>query len=578
MRYPSTAGSALLAIVSFVFSLLVVRGVDAQISPGELSRAHEELEGSGNCLQCHQSGERVPPAKCLSCHEVLGRRIGSDLGLHARPEYEDCKTCHIEHHGRDFELVWWGKEGREAFEHSLAGYHLEGAHATIQCEECHRPSLIGNPEELLAQSKALDRTYLGLDSVCLSCHEDEHRGQIAPDSCSTCHGFAMWKPASLFDHGEASFPLTGRHRRVGCEECHARIPDPTSTDGDTYLRFAVSAFRSCTDCHRDPHEGRLGGDCTTCHSTAGWAQFNRLEFDHDRTRFALEGAHRTVACEKCHAPGSNFRVARFDRCVDCHDDAHLGQFLDRTDGGICESCHTAERFAPASFTVLAHQETDYPLEGAHLATACVACHQTIPLAELAQRVQLPVPPRTTLPDVVMQFRFDSTECQACHQDPHRGEVDRWVQKGTCEVCHLLAGWRQLVFDHDLTDYPLQGRHAEVACQECHLETERDSGDKLIRMVGASPACNACHEDTHFGQLNEPDGLPRCEHCHGFVDWKESFFDHSRDSSYPLEGAHLRVACDECHPTETRDDRVFFRYKPLGATCEDCHTSAVGDLR
>ena len=44
----------------------------------------------------------------------------------------------MEHQGRDFELVFWGERGREAFDHALTGFSLLGRHARLRCDDCHR--------------------------------------------------------------------------------------------------------------------------------------------------------------------------------------------------------------------------------------------------------------------------------------------------------------------------------------------------------------------------------------------------------------------------------------------------------
>jgi hypothetical protein len=80
----------------------------AQISPGPLARAHAKLEGSSQCLACHDPSQGVAAAKCLACHEPLQKRIAAGKGLHARPDHADCKRCHVDHQGAEFELVFWG--------------------------------------------------------------------------------------------------------------------------------------------------------------------------------------------------------------------------------------------------------------------------------------------------------------------------------------------------------------------------------------------------------------------------------------------------------------------------------------
>ena len=45
----------------------------AQLSPGPLSAAHEELEGVKNCLKCHGVKETRVDPHCLDCHGEIAR-------------------------------------------------------------------------------------------------------------------------------------------------------------------------------------------------------------------------------------------------------------------------------------------------------------------------------------------------------------------------------------------------------------------------------------------------------------------------------------------------------------------------
>ncbi|MFI4941825.1 MAG: cytochrome c3 family protein, partial [Burkholderiales bacterium] len=102
-------GGARLPLLALGCLFGLAPAASAQISPGPLSRAHAKLEGSGNCLECHDPGEGVSASKCLACHEPLRKRSASGLGLHARADYRDCRRCHVEHQGVEFALVFWGK-------------------------------------------------------------------------------------------------------------------------------------------------------------------------------------------------------------------------------------------------------------------------------------------------------------------------------------------------------------------------------------------------------------------------------------------------------------------------------------
>ena len=124
----------------------------AQLSPGELAKSHAALEGVKNCNACHETVRGISPDKCLACHTVLRARIQKGEGIHSRTAFRECQSCHVEHQGRDFQLVWF-KEGQEKFDHALTGYPLEGKHAVLRCQSCHQPRLIGDQKKLLDQKK-----------------------------------------------------------------------------------------------------------------------------------------------------------------------------------------------------------------------------------------------------------------------------------------------------------------------------------------------------------------------------------------------------------------------------------------
>ena len=403
--------------------------VKAQISPGPLSQPHAQLESNDQCLQCHSQKKRVSRDLCLECHEILGERIENQQGYHATLGDQGCEKCHMEHHGREFELVWWGDEGQRAFNHEGTGYVLVGAHANLECRKCHTASLVADRDRLRKQKKDLERTFLGLAaSTCSACHKDPHGGEFAPRRCEECHGAQTWKDTSGFRHQETRFPLLGQHHKVACDKCHARsTPAGTRDLALVAVQFSGLQFANCSDCHKDPHAGQLGIQCKRCHTEQSWQSVELEGFDHRRARFALEGAHQRIQCAECHRAGTAYRVARFQACTDCHQDPHVGQFAQRADGGICTACHDLEAFSPPNFTLEAHQKSEYPLEASHLAVPCDACHQRVSASEIAgltgnQRLVSRSWDRQT----IARFSFPSTACSECHLDPHEGAVDRFM--------------------------------------------------------------------------------------------------------------------------------------------------------
>lgn len=212
----SAKRNKILKKLTYICVLLIAPwGLFAQISPGDLSQAHEKLEGLSNCTQCHVLGEKVTNEKCLACHDEIKKLLTKGEGYHASVDVKgkDCFTCHSEHHGRSFQLI---RLDKTSFDHDLTGYKLEGKHKVMKCADCHQ---LKNIEQTSLQKR--ERTFLGLEQRCLSCHEDYHQKTL-PADCASCHGFDSFKPAAKFDHQQTAFTLKGKHQQVDCEKCHQK--------------------------------------------------------------------------------------------------------------------------------------------------------------------------------------------------------------------------------------------------------------------------------------------------------------------------------------------------------------------
>lgn len=563
-------------VALFLCGVFVAAASWAQLSPGKLSAPHAGLEGSTHCLDCHAPRQGVAPDRCLDCHVALRQRVAADQGLHARPEFQRCETCHIEHHGRDFELIFWGDEGRDAFDHRRTGWPLTGAHAAAACRDCHRPGHLLDAAGLKAGKADPATTFLGLSSACLTCHQDEHRGQFAPTSCLDCHGTTAWKPATGFDHGSTDFPLVGAHADLACGDCHPRREDAAAGLDRAFLQLSGVAHADCADCHRDPHGGRLGPTCSTCHTPTAWSQVDRTGFDHSRTRFPLTGLHRNLACAACHSDSRPAaRQLAFGSCADCHADPHQGRL-----GSACASCHDTSGWKRVAAGAFDHDRTRFPLRGAHQEVACADCH-------------------TSGRPAGTRLAFAS--CADCHGDPHLGQfldqaditTDGASRKGAmCSDCHTVEGFVPSTFtvaDHQQSRFHLDGAHLAVPCVDCHLLTEpealprritmqrssrrraRRSADGPVRRFRfAATTCIACHADPHGGATQALDVA--CADCHQTgsfhtVAAEEIAFDHQQATGFALSGGHLDVACLACHSGATAEG-VSFQGTPND--CASCH--------
>jgi len=157
-------------------------------------------------------------------------------------------------------------------------------------------------------------------------------------------------------------------------------------------------------------------------------------------------------------------------------------------------------------------------------------------------------------------------CLGCHEEVaadiagtlgYHGRIDE-IDEIECKQCHAehLGRGADIVqldvetFDHGATDFVLLGRHAQAACRGCHA----DGG----HYRDADSSCDDCHrgDDAHQGRLGSA-----CRDCHAPVGWSQARFEHDQ-TSFPLEGQHVEVACNRCHPDE--------QYQDTPAQCRSCH--------
>lgn len=515
---------------------------NAQLSPGKLSKAHAELEGISNCTQCHTLGKQITNQKCLECHKEISSLIDEQRGYHASEEVqgESCAKCHSEHHGLKFDATKFDEEG---FDHLLTGYELEGQHAVIECLDCHKPEFIVSPE-----IRKLENTFLGMEQQCVSCHEDFHQETLS-NECINCHGFNEWRPASGFDHNEAAFVLKGAHQEVDCKECH----EMTELNGKDFQVFTGLEFSQCIDCHEDVHKGKFGTNCLECHTENSFSMTSApANFDHSLTAYPLEGLHIDVACKSCHTSGKYTEPLAFDQCKDCHEDYHQGEFVKNSVAPDCKECHTLDqRFDFTLYGLEQHNASQFSLEGAHMATPCFACH----LDEQEEH---------------WSFRSIGEACVDCHDNIHKGKITAdFYPEENCTVCHNTERWLQVTFDHNTTDWALEGKHEEVDCRTCHFreETLPDFGQQFADL---NTDCVTCHENAHGTQFGEP-GTFSCTKCHTTAqEWNANNFDHN-ETDFPLEGQHADVDCKECHKPVIIDGETQTEYKLKSFACIDCHS-------
>ncbi len=488
-----------------------------------------------NCIQCHVLGKQVSNQKCLDCHKEIDSRIRASRGYHVSAEVKgkECASCHNDHHGRNFQMIRFDKT---QFDHSQAGYDLQGAHGRIDCGRCHQ-------KEFIADQKLRERsgTYLGLGRECADCHDDVHRGTLGVN-CASCHGNEGFRPAPGFSHDRSDFRLLGAHLTVECAKCHRT----TTRQGKEYQQFSGVAHKNCTSCHRDVHENRFGQDCRKCHSETSFHQIKSTgNFNHSATGFPLKGKHASVSCTSCHSKGYSVTL-KYSRCTDCHKDYHRAQFRTASSAPDCSECHTEQGFSPTLYTLARHNNSPFSLTGAHLAVPCFDCHRK---------------------NERWEFRQIGKACSDCHEDIHSAVLDPKYYPGKqCTACHNNARWNDIDFDHALTGYRLEGAHEKQSCRACHAGKDaQDPGAPQFSNLNSD--CLQCHREVHNGQFGSQG--TSCLKCHDYFDWKAGLFNHNL-TAFPLDGKHQDVACAKCHPRVADGPLFFTRYKPIPTSCESCH--------
>ena len=562
------------------------QGVSGFVSPGPLAEPHAHLEGITQCFECHSVGQGVTAGRCLTCHTDIKSEVDAGSGFHSNKGV-NCQSCHPDHRGRNFKMVRMKEAG---FDHDATGFPLNGAHE-VPCVDCHEtegkwkglepacaschedPHGVHPSRRKVRSACETCHTDINWDALplapflfdhndtaqcdyrlegahgrvacaechddwvffpiahqsCQDCHSDPHRTDFeAP--CEDCHAAPVNFEVADFDHDRTPFRLLGKHRSVGCEDCH-----------ENGVSEALP-FSRCGSCHPDRHRGEFKPkDCNACHSVSGG--FTSIaRFDHDDTPFPLTDEHAVTPCDSCHKGGSRavFRGLPSSDCDACHKDAHDARF----EPVDCSRCHSPVDFRVPIFD---HGSTAFPHTGKHVGLQCEKCHTGGTWTDL---------------------QHDS--CANCHGDANPHEL---MPSESCAECHQTTGFSEIVFDHETgTGFALGLMHSEAQCSECHAA--------VSSFVGNEPACMTCHETPTKAHYEG-----ECGSCHTEAHWAPGGLgdaDHAV-TGFALRGAHARQSCTSCHAEgHPRGEAVAScaachgaddtHRHLLGNTCEDCHTA------
>jgi len=500
---------------------------------------HEKVE----CTQCHVKPVFTNAGKnCQDCHtDVHQRKMGTN-----------CAQCHT--------VQGWNTAVQQVKEHQNR-FPLLGAHAAVQCEDCHKGAAVGQ--------------FKGLSTACVSCHRADfqkttnpnHVTSQFPQNCQMCHTFDSWIGAT-FNHAgpPANFPLTGAHATIACTTCHINnnynLTTPPNACGNSGCH--LTTWQQTTNPkHSAAPTVFPVANCSTCHITTTWTT---ATFDHSTTGFPLTNSHqlapagKVTACTDCHINNNYNLTTPPNACG--NSGCHLTTWQQTTNpvhssagapfaAANCSTCHNTIAWTTAAFD---HSTTGWPLTGSHQMSpagkvnACTDCH------------------------VSNNYTFTSanTDCYGCHKTAWQstttlgGSVPNHVAANfptpMCLSCHDTVLWSDGKFDHSTTGFPLQGPH---------MLPPRST---VTGAIGAM--VNAC-TDCHMGG-NYTTGYPTtdCYGCH------QTYFINAQayGANVPNHvAASYPTTCITCHTTWVTTawlgavfNHTFFRIPHYGSVCTDCH--------
>jgi len=512
---------------------------------------HEKVQ----CTQCHSKPVFADAGKnCQDCH----------ADIHQRKMGTDCARCHT--------VQGWNIAVQQVKEHQNR-FPLFGAHAAVQCEDCHKGAAVGQ--------------YQGLSTACASCHLKQYQKAMNPNhvsaqfatTCESCHSADSWLGAR-FDHNATGFPLTNGHANVPCLSCHINANynlQIAPTDCGNSQCHLTKWQQTSNPVHSAAGPAFAVANCANCHTTKGWDAAN---FDHTSTGFLLTNGHANVPCASCHINNNyNLQIAP----TDCgNSQCHLTKWQQTnnpthsTSGPAfavtnCANCHTTKGWDAASFD---HSATGFALTGTHMSptpTPCLSCHVSNNYA----------------------FTSANTDCMFCHQTDWNktpsfgGSVPNHITAGfpstasACATCHPITKWADGKFDHNAFGFPLTNSHALVAnggkvpaCTSCHINnnyslniTPTDCGNSQCHLTTWQQTNNPVH-----ASAGAPFAAANCSTCHNTITWNTAIFNHAA-TGWALTGSHQMapagkvVACTDCHIGNN------YTFTSANTDCMGCHLSA-----
>lgn len=440
----------------------------------------------------------------------------------------------------------------------------------LACRTCHTAHVGGGPEDLA--TTVFVRTPNESSQLCRMCHPEKTKG---PELGTHPIGGMPWPvPDALLAAGAK---VTNDRQRLICQTCHT----PHGAPGERLLVMGTQSSQLCLTCHARLRPGMWRPDMAREHP-----QNPPLSSDTQRRAIqdmkTVTGPGDTLICLSCHK--LHHGLAGRDMLADTLHDSQLCIRCHPERGSMFGSRHDLRKSAPAerdrrgrtpeqsgpcgachSFHDFARTMSPAMLDPGGV---CATCHRADRCAAKATGEPLSHPADITSTDVPSDARLPlypaegggtrrGLACLTCH-DPHQVAQPHFLRDQPdqiCAACHA-AGVPAVTGEHDFTRHPertnARGRSAAETgrCGFCH-GVHNANGPMLWVATKATPQageglCRECHR---------PDGMAADKPARAVVHPTTRAVASSvkaPETTLPLFGADGRrapngsIACATCH--------------------------------
>ena len=312
-------------------------------------------------------------------------------------------------------------------------------------------------------------------STCAGCHTPIHVAKFG-SRCEGCHASIKWVglPESVGrdNHGKTRYPLEAKHTTIACAACH---PKP----GREAQRYRSLAFDTCAACHADVHKGEFSRAqrAASARSATRCTGFTPTTFGAHRSTRPRRSSSTASTPRRRAASATPARVRALSFAV-----AEAGvRRLPRT-------TRTATQFAsrdgaraaapPATPRSTGTSRTSITRSG-----RCVGAHARTRVRGVPRRAEGRRRARGVPRDPARLRGLPRRRPRRAV--PGQPSPRRRARAATSRKFQIAGDVRP----QTTTGYPLDGKHAPVACAKCHPSTRRCATARR-RCAGASAIASA----------------------------------------------------------------------------------------